>query len=130
MFDTDLKFIRCFGSWGSGEEVYPCHLAYGNLYVADSDIVQVFSQGDTFLRTFGSERLEAPYGIHVDHGYVYVADSDRNCVLVYTTFGTFITKFGNMGCEEGELKNPCGITTDEDGFVYVCDTDNSRVQVF
>ena len=96
-----------------------------NLYVADYR-VQVFSRSG---RTFGSERLEAPHGIHLDHDYVYVTDWDRECVSVFTTSGTFITTFGKMDSGEGELNSPCGITTDEDGLVYVCDTVNSRVQV-
>ena len=60
VFDTNLKFISCFGKEGSGEGEFrgPFDLTFdpaGDVYVADSDNhhVQVFSQTGTFLRTFG-----------------------------------------------------------------------------
>ncbi|UCD85099.1 MAG: S8 family serine peptidase, partial [Deltaproteobacteria bacterium] len=42
-----------------------------------------------------------------------------------------LSTFGNFGENEGELKNPYGLAVDEvNGFIYVADTANHRVQVF
>ena len=142
VFDTNLKSVFCFGKAGSGEGEMssPYDLSFdpaGSVYVADRDNsrVQVFSQNGTYLRTFGvpSSRpgeLSYPVGIHVDHDHVYVAERWNNRISIFQTSGAFITSFGWEGSGVGELDLPYGITTDQDGFLYVCDTENSRIQVF
>ena len=140
VFDTNLKFISCFGNTGSdeGEFRYPYDVTFdpaGDVYVADSDNhrVQVFSQNGTFLRTFGRYgngpgELSEPWGICVDHDYVYVVEWGNHRVSVFYTSGEFITSFGMEG-SGGKLSNPLGITIDQDGFLYVCDSYTS-IQVF
>ena len=142
VFDTNLKFISCFGKEGSGEGefIYPYDLTFdpaGDVYVTDhyNHRVQVFSQNGTFLRTFGRcgsgpGELYRPWGICVDHDYVYVVEYGNHCVSVFYTSGKFITLFGWRGYGEGGLTHPHGITIDMDGFLYVCDTLNNRIQVF
>lgn len=49
---------------------------------------------------------------------------------VFTTDGAHVTTFGQNGNSEGEFDHPWGICVDEDGFVYVCDTENNRIQIF
>ena len=140
VFDTNLKFISCFGKAGSGEGEfrYPIDLTFdsaGNVYVTDhyNHCVQVFSQTGTFLRTFGRRgsgpgELSEPWGICVDHDYVYVVEWGNRRVSVFYTSGAFISSFGRRSSGE-ELKYPRGITIDQDGFLYVCDSSNS-IQVF
>ena len=142
MFDTNLKFIRCFGKRGSGKgEFSNLHdLTFdpvGDVYVTDyhNHRVQVFSQNGTFLRTFGRRgsgpgELSKPWGIHVDHDYVYVVELGNNRVSVFYTSGAFITSFGRRGNKEGELRDPAGITIDQNGFLCVCDYQNNRIQLF
>ena len=142
VFDTNLKFVFCFGKVGSGEGEmsWPYDLSFdpaGSVYVADSanHRVQVFSQNGTYLRTFGvcgsgPGELSDPVGIHVDHDHVYLAEYGNDRMTVFHTSGAFITSFGRRGSGEGELRNPRGITTDQDGFLYVCDYFNNRIQVF
>ena len=141
VFDTNMKFISCFDKEGSGESefIYPYDLTFdpaGDVYVTDCNThcVQVFSQNGTFLRAFGrcgSRRgeLAEPQGIHVDHDYVYVVESGNHRVSVFYTSGEYITSFGKWGYKEG-LIYPCGITIDQDRFLYVCDAWNNCIQVF
>lgn len=42
----------------------------------------------------------------------------------------FRDEFGDSGSGEGDFNDPFGIAIDEDGFVYVTDTGNERVQIF
>ena len=61
---------------------------------------------------------------------MYVTEYLNNCVSVFRTSGEFVHSFGKKGPGSGELNNPYGIAIDQDGFVFVCDTGNNRVQVF
>ena len=49
---------------------------------------------------------------------------------MFHTSGEFVHSFGKEGSGSGELQYPFGIAIDQDGFVFVCDTGNSRIQVF
>ena len=71
-------------------------------------------------------------GVHVDHDYAYVAEWGNHRVSVFQTSGAFITSFGKGSSGEGEMVDPAEITTDQDGFLYVCDSNNyiHRIQIF
>ena len=61
---------------------------------------------------------------------MYVAEYCNNRVSVFRTSGEFVHSFGKKGSDRGEFDDPYGIAIDQDGFVFVCDNDNSRIQVF
>ena len=44
--------------------------------------------------------------------------------------GDFVRSFGGRGRGEGEFVNPFGVSVDRDGFLYVRDQSNSRIQVY
>jgi len=46
------------------------------------------------------------------------------------TLGRFLRTFGSQGAADGKFNYPWGITTDSMGFIYVCDKENHRIQVF
>ena len=127
VFDTDLNLLHSFGTRGSDEgEFSPSDISTdrdGCLYVADyaNGCVQVFSQSGSFLRSFGKYgsgpgELSKPRGIHVHNEHVYITEWDSPRVSVFTTSGEFASSFtvGQSGCVRG-------ITTDRDGYLYVCD---------
>ena len=66
-----------------------------------------------------------PSWIHVDGEYVYVTDYRSRYVSVFNVSGEFIHRFG-----ADILGHPEGIVVDEDGFVYVADSDKRMVFVF
>ena len=61
---------------------------------------------------------------------MYVADTANHRIQVFSSNGTFISKWGKYGCRNGTLRSPEGIAVDHDGNVYVADTANNRIQVF
>ena len=142
VFDTNLNFVRSFDMHGDGpgQLKKPMDIDFdtqGNIYVVDHSKHQVlvFSEDGQYLRHFGKSgrgksELSGPKGICVSGDYVYVTEYLNHCVSVFRTSGEFVHSFGKKGSGSGELNNPYGIAIDQDGFVFVCDTGNNRVQVF
>ena len=134
VFDQDLKPFSSFGRRGSklGELNNPIDVAFddaGYVYVVEynNHRVQKFSPRGEPLMTFGSAagKLNYPRGIHISRQLVYVTDGTSS-VSVFTTNGEFVTSFGS----KEELDVPCGITADEDGFLYVCSCNNNQIVVY
>ena len=140
VFDLDLNFIRSIGSLGKGRGEFnkPLDVKFdtaGNMYVADfyNNGVQVMDSSGQFIRVFGQEgegKLDGPTALHIADKCVYVSDLCHHRIVVYETSGQFVTSFGRKGQREGEFKCPLCIISCADGFIYVCDTDNNRVQIF
>ena len=92
--------------------------------------VSVFDVGGRRVRTFGSrggrpEQMEYPRGIAVDDtDNIYVSKLQK-----FTSSGELIKCIGWRGSKEGEFDDPLGVTIHSNQ-VYVCDTDNHRIQVF
>ena len=60
-----------------------------------------------------------------------MADTANNRIQVFSSNGTFISKWGRYGVANGTLRSPEGIAVDSSsGNVYVADTANNRIQVF
>ena len=142
VFDSDLNFVRSFGTTDDrpGQLKKPMDIdfdAQGNIYVVDlsKHQVVVFSKDGQYLRHFGQKgqgngELNGPKGICFSGDYVYVTEYLNHCVSVFRTSGEFVHSFGKKGSGRSELNNPYGIAIDQDGFVFVCDTGNNRIQVF
>ena len=136
--DLDLcldKTISCSGS--------PCGLTSdqdGKIYVCIhcNNCVQVFNSCGALLYSFSnkgstSHKLDYPHSICVTGDFVYVSEwgnTCTHCVSVFTKKGEFITSFGKGGSREGEFNCPSGLAVDNDGVLYVCDLNNSRIQLF
>ena len=105
----------------------------GDIFVAEkgNNRVQVFNSVGNKLYTFGAGRMSAPYGVLVLGDFAYVTLSNMHMLQMYTVEGDFVKQKGKEGKEEGKLKHPTGIDGDEvRGKLFVCDTDNNRVQIF
>ena len=139
VFDSNLNFVQSFGD-GPDQLEKPGDIDFdsqGNVYVVDyeKDQVVVFSEDGQYLRHFGQwgegkGELGGPKGLCVSGDYAYVTEFLNHRVSVFRTSGEFVHSFGKRGSARGELKYPYGIAIDQDGFVLVCDTENSRIQVF
>ena len=159
VFDLDLNFIRFIGSHGEGrgELDSPDDIKFdstGNMYITDygNKRVQVLDSSGHFIRLLGQEgegRLRGPSSVLIADQYVYVSDIVQHHIVVYTSSGQFvtsfgghgqkegqlswpfsITSFGGWGLKEGQLSCPIYITSCTDGYIYVSDLYNNRVQIF
>jgi hypothetical protein len=69
--------------------------------------------------------------IHPNTGDLFVSDGYLNAkVHKYAPDGRLLYSWGEAGNEPGQFNLPHNICTDRDGYVYVADRQNSRVQVF
>ena len=105
-----------------------------SLYVSDykNSCVHVFTKDGVHLRSIGhdKENLKRPWGLCVHGQYVYVTEVISHCVFVFTTDGKYVTSFGQEGQKEGDFIYPYFIYVDNNGFVFVSDYYNSRIQCF
>jgi len=96
-----------------------------------------------YYKSFGSKgsddgKLNSPSGltIHDNFDYwsfsnIYVVDSGNNRINVYNMYdGVFISSFGNSGENDGEFNNPADIAISKDGYIFITDSGNNRVQKF
>ena len=140
VFDTELNYITSIGGGGGSGPGQFNDVSFDDssmLHVADCNNcrIQVLDQDGKYVRQYGQRgsglgRLNGPAYIHVDHDYVYVSELNNHCVSVFTTSGRFVHTIGRRGRGPGELQFPRGVVVDTDGFVYVCDYHNKRVQIF
>ena len=148
VFDTELKLIERFGDLScSLEHEYqpietttlesPHSIAIdtlGNIYITDTigEHVHVYDKTGTHVKSIGHPHDDtfAPSGIAIEEEYMFLADRGGNQVVVLTTSGEFVMATGSYGTSNGQFNNPSGVAVDLDGYLYVCDYGNSRVQVF
>jgi DNA-binding beta-propeller fold protein YncE len=144
VFDRQGNFLR---SWGEGLFSKPHGIAFG----ADG-CVYCTDEGDHTIRKFSTEgkllleigvpnRPAAPFSgkpfnrcTHTalsPRGDIYVADGYQNArVHKFDPDGRLIASWGSPGSGAGQFQLVHNITTDPDGWVYVADRENHRVQVF
>ena len=144
VLNDDLTFCRMFGKEGKGNGEFgkPHDIAIdksGFVYVADSAncLVQKFTHDGKFLSQFGKKGsgpgdLHCPVGIAVDNaGLLYITENVNHRVSIFTDEGVFVRSFGEEGPNEDQFKTPYfGLTFDEDGYLYICDTLNKRLVVY
>ena len=144
VFSRDLQPLRSFGVQGRdpGQLHWPYDITQdsgGCIYVSDCDNhrVQVFDKKGKFLHMFGTRgaeksMLKRPMGMALskDGRHIFVSEYDNHRVSVYKTDGTYVSSFGHYGTKSGELCYPVGLAFDSNGFLYVCDQGNNRIQIF
>jgi tripartite motif-containing protein 71 len=150
-FNSKGKFLFSFGSLGSGEGqfCYPEGLACdqnGNIVVCDTGNhrIQVFTSKGEFLFSFGifgeeEGKFDEPTGVTFDHEGNYVVCDTNNRIQVFNKEGKFLHSFESRKCleptrltcdRESYVIEPVGLTCDLNGNIFVCDPNNSCIQVF
>ena len=142
ILNHDLTFHNTFGRRGSqaGQFSMPEGLSVsskGNVLIADylNNRIQVFNVNGCHLssitHTGAGEKLQRPISVAVGpDDWVYVMEYGCARVSVFDENGKYIKSFGKSGGKDGEFCNPHAIAVSDDGYVYVSDTYNNRVQIF
>jgi tripartite motif-containing protein 71 len=116
---------------------------HGSVYVADPGyerIDRLWGDG-TYLSELGGPadhggaQLSGAGSVVVSpaNGQIYVADRNHNRVVIYSSAGSVIAKWGAgegdgaSGSGPGQFNHPAAVALDGAGDVYVADTNNNRV---
>jgi tripartite motif-containing protein 71 len=80
----------------------------------------------------GNSEFSSPHGVAVaPNGHVFATDRFNHRVQYFTSTGSFLGKWGELGSAGGRFNFPHGIAVAADGNrVYVGDRKNHRVQYF
>lgn len=144
VFDRDGNFLR---SWGEDVSRRPhgIHVGHdGMVYCTDDtdNTVRKYTTEGKLLMTIGTPGVMAPFlsGLpfcrccHTalsPSGEIYVADGYGNSrVHKYAPDGRHLLSWGENGTGPSEFNIVHNIACDGDGWVYVCDRENHRIQVF
>ena len=144
VFDRQGNFLR---SWGEGlfKRAHGVHIGPDeHLYCTDDGdhtVRKCTLEGKVVL-TIGIPGKPAPYVsgepfnrcTHTalsPRGDIFVSDGYGNArVHKYSPDGKLLLSWGEPGCDPGQFNIPHNICADPDGWVYVADRENHRVQVF
>ncbi|MGE0799519.1 MAG: peptidyl-alpha-hydroxyglycine alpha-amidating lyase family protein [Lautropia sp.] len=144
VFDRDGGFVH---AWGEGwfRRAHGIQVGHdGAIYLVDdhAHVVRKCSPDGRILLEIGTAGSAAPYmsGTPFNRctrtalspqGDIYVADGYGNArVHKYAPNGTLLRSWGEPGCDPGQFQIVHDIACDADGFVYVADRENHRIQVF
>ena len=145
VLDPEGNLIR---TWGEGLFDDPHGVTIGpddSVYCVDRDdhTVRKFTTEGKLMMTIGSEDhpsalmggdpFNMPTHLAVDrrNGDLYVADGYSNArVHKFSPDGKLLFSWGESGTDAGSFNIPHNIAADNDGWVYVADRENRRIQVF
>jgi len=137
------EVLFTFGKKGSGngQMMFPLGIDIddaGNVYLADSGNhrIQVF---DLFGEYISQIRIPSNEGVAADPtdiivnesgNRIFAVDNNNHYILVYN-LNTFelLDTYGTPGIEKRQFRYPFLISSDKDGYLYIVDVINTRVQV-
>ena len=145
VFDRDGNFLRAWGgdifTLAHGVSVGPDD----SIYCADSGdhTVRKMSPEGEVLLTLGTKGQPAPamsgrplcrpthLAVDRRNGDLFVSDGYSNArVHHYTPDGELVGSWGESGTGPGQMNIVHNIAIDDDGWIYVADRENRRIQVF
>ncbi len=145
VFDNNGNLLR---TWGDGFFKTPHGITIGpddEVYctdVADHTVSKMTTDGNLIFtigtsgkpgEAMSGQPFNRPTHLAVDprNGDLFVADGYSNAhVHHFTPEGKLVNSWGESGTGEGQFNIVHNIFLDEDGWVYIADRENHRVQVF
>jgi len=124
-----------FGVSGPGRVRKPINIAIdalGYKFVVDPARKQVvvFSPTDKYVSAFDVPEPCRPVDVAIYQDELYVLDNDDTCQIVVLdrSTGEVLRTFGEPGGEPGQFKIPNSLCIGPQGYLYVSDTHNWRIQ--
>lgn len=144
VFDADGNELARFGREGNGDGEFqlPTDVAVdddGFIYVSEyngNDRVTKWSPEFEFVSAVCAGEVDGkimrrPAALDIDReGTLWVADACNHRILRFDLNGQFLSSWGEMGGEPGQLRYPYDIDCLDDGTILVCEFGNHRLQWF
>lgn len=139
VFDQNGERLLTFGQRGDsggGNFIFPYGIAadHERIFVADlqQGKIHTFSIDGQFKGFFAEayskdETMRSPGALHLAGGKLYVTEIKRGRVLVFDLQSQELLLEVGL---EGDLFAPNGVTTDQQGNIFVVDTGHARIVVF
>ncbi len=144
VFDREGNFLR---SWGEGlfRRAHGVHMAADDTIFCTDDgdhtvrqmtldgrlLMQIGLPGEAKPFMSGDPFHRCTHTAHSPEGDLYVADGYGNArIHKYAPNGKLLFSWGEPGTDPGQFNLPHNVACDDDGWVYVADRENHRVQVF
>ncbi len=158
-FTAEGKFLRMWGEYGvepgqfggnenranrTGGPQFVAVDRHDNVYTTEGSVgrVQKFTPEGDYRLSWGdngtqpggfggrARNLPGPIAITLDkRGRVWVS-ATNHWVQEFTGDGKYLQRIGGAGDQPGQFKTPHGMVFDSKGCLYVCDSQNARVQKF
>lgn len=137
--DFQLPDVLGESGRGDGQFFYPRGIAVDanrNIYVVDrTGRIQCFDPNGQLLRILkclDENKQGPPVGLAINsNNDLFVADLHNSRILVYSTEGKLLRKFGSFGGKLGQFVFPVNIATCKKNQIYVCEVGgNDRITVF
>lgn len=133
--DFKNQVFSSFGGRGPGRLRKPINIVIdplGYKFVADTvrkEIV-VFGPDDAYVTAFEVPEPCRPVDVAIYENELYVLDNDATCQIVVLdrTSGQVLRTFGGPGGGPGQFKIPGSLCIGPEGYLYVSDTHNWRIQ--
>ena len=144
VFDQDGNHKFSFGRKGSAKGRFSFPLGIdiddsGKVYVADSGNhrVQIFDPEGNFIQEVNipskNNNPSDPTDVAVNQtvNRLYVVDNNNHCFLIYDLSNfQLLGTYGSPGMERMEFRYPFLAAINSDGYIYITDVVNTRVQEF
>jgi len=131
VFDQGGNYVTQFGDPGKEEFQlrHPISVATapdGRVFVLSKTLKKIVVYNSLFqpMNEIGFDDWPLSMTIHDQKLYV----TTRGGIMIGDLEGNLITTYGKRGRAPGEFQYPSGITIDQDGNLYVADSQNYRVQ--
>jgi len=144
VYDKDTNTRTILHTWGDhatsagngiGQFQHPNAIA-----ISKQGIIAVCDTGNNRLQLFETDgtfriqltNIQSPCGVAFTHNgqYLAVSDTGNHCIKIYNITGEIINTIGQFGNQREQFNKPYGIAITKANIMFVCDTDNHRIQVF
>lgn len=133
--DFKKRTFTVLGTEGPGRLLKPINVVLDSLgykFVVDPVRKQivVFDPDDRFAAAYDVPPPCRPVDLALFENEIYVLDNDKTCqiVVMERKTGKVLRTFGGPGTEPGQFHYASSLCIDAEGFVYVSDTLNFRIQ--
>ncbi len=133
--DFKNQTYSVLGMSGPGRVRKPINIVIdplGYKFVVDPERKQVvvFGPDDKYVTAFDVPQPCRPVDVALYENELFVLDNDETCQIVVMdrSTGEVLRTFGGPGGEPGQFKIPNSLCVSPDGYLYVSDTHNWRIQ--